>query len=118
MMKQEYQSHPHLETDDAQYRCALSLWSWYYVTTEDFDRTVCHVVQDGVAVPCSPYERTLCSRFAAVQMKTLQRVSKRLAIDAMRLQRARVVAFDLGYERQKYWLSEHGVPRSWFIDID
>lgn len=104
----ERRYHGEMPRDTTLYRQAVSLWCWYYVTTEDFDRSICTQRRDGVAYPVTVYERSLCTRFAALQMKTLRRAAESNGIDRVTLETARDVARELSYEKQEGWLALHG----------
>lgn len=111
----EYMLHP--MQPDPSFAQAVSLWCWYFVTTEDFDRTVCTMRTGETAIPVTPWERALTNRFAILQMKILRRTAERQRLSSTELERARDVARALTYEQAKEWLSHHGGTPAFFGDF-
>lgn len=91
--------------DVAVRRRAISLWCWYYVTTEEFDRSVCAARRDGVAIPVSAFERMLCTRYAYLQMKELTRAAKSFGLSATIMDEAKETACNMKHEQQERWLN-------------
>lgn len=85
---------------------AYALWCWYYVTTEDFDRSLMSL----------PFEKSLSLRFAKLQMETLRKAARRAGVSSCELARARVDAFRFGYKGQKEWLLGRGASSLVLLD--
>lgn len=62
---------------------ALELWCWYYVTCEDYDRTVCTGGMRGEsAMPGLPYERVLINANARRVREVIDRTAEQEGIPA------------------------------------
>lgn len=85
---------------------AVSLWCWYYNTTEEFDGVVNENCAEGRTL--SAWERSLCARFAHHQMNIIEREAHIFHVGMLAMEWGKQKALSMTPKARVDWLEEVG----------